>query len=671
MRDSSPRSDGPHDTGKLREAIEVANVPTLLMVLVQLTGDHSWLAEQYQPTRARGLEDNDTGGLPDEVQRQIREAALEAIVTWLEGEPPALFEASDDLLIEMMTVCMGEDVPADYAPIIRDEIELAHRRAVGEAPAPGHRFDIPRHIGEHGGHGPDMPPPGMTALIIGAGVSGLGAAAHLDQVGVEYRIIEKNDTVGGVWLENRYPGCGVDTPSHLYTFSFAPNDWVHYFALRDEIAEYIESLADDFGIRPRIRFGTEALSAEYSEEMQRWTVRARNRDGVVEEFSADLLITAVGAFNKPRIPDVEGRDLFEGIAVHTARWPEEGIDLAGKRVAVIGNGASAMQVVPEIADTVGRLFVYQRSPQWAVPFEKFRKRIPDGVRYLLETVPYYYAWYRLRLGWAYNDKIHPSLQKDPSWPHPERSLNATNDGHRQYFTRHIVHELGDRQDLLEQVLPDYPPYGKRILLDNGWFRTLTKENVELISQGVTEITAGGVVDQDGREIDVDVIIWATGFDVVHFLAPIAVHGRGGKSLHDVWDGDDARAYLGAMVPGYPNFFCLYGPNTQFGHGGSLITVLERQIQYVMDVLDYMRAEGIGAIEVRKDVFDRYNERVDAAHEQMVWTHPGMSTYYRNSKGRVVVNNPFKIVDYWNWTRHMDESDFVTEPRLGAQALTMG
>ncbi|MDX6286692.1 MAG: 4-hydroxyacetophenone monooxygenase [Frankiales bacterium] len=658
-----------HDVKQLRDAVAVANVPTLLMVLVQLTGELSWLAEDYRPTRARGLEDNDTGGLADEVQEQIRDAAFEAILAWREGQPPALLDASDELIIEMMTICMGEVVPLDYAPIIKEEIELAHRRAVGQAPAPGHRFDTPRHIGEHGGHGPDMPPAAMTALIIGAGVSGLGAAAHLDQVGIAYTIVDKGENVGGVWQENRYPGCGVDTPSHLYTFSFAPNDWKHYFALRDEIAAYIEGLADDFGIRPRIRFRTEALSADYSEETQRWTVQLRTPDGAIEEVSADLLITAVGAFNKPKMPNVKGAEKFKGAAAHTARWPKEEIELAGKRVAVIGNGASAMQVVPEIAKTVEKLFVFTRSSQWAVPFEKFRKEIPQGVRYLLDTVPYYYAWYRLRLGWAYNDKIHPSLQKDPTWPHPERSLNSINDGHRQFFTRHIVHELGDRQDLLDDVLPTYPPYGKRILLDNGWFRTLAMPHVELINTGVKEITEKGLIAGDGREIEVDVIIYATGFDVVHFLAPMEVRGRAGQALHDVWDGDDARAYLGAMVPGFPNFFCLYGPNTQFGHGGSLITVLERQIQYVMDVIDYMRVARLGAIEVKEEVFTNYNERVDAAHENMVWTHPGMDTYYRNSKGRVVVNNPFKIVDYWHMTRNMDSTEFVTEPDVRAAAPT--
>lgn len=635
----------PADDDAWREAVAIANIPTLLVVLVQMTGDRRWLEDPYRPTRTKGLGDNDDGGLPERLQDQIRDAALAAIREWRAGKPLAIPAPSADLLVEMMSVSLGETVPPEYAPMIAHELGVADERRAASAGADA-----------------AGPPPGFGVLIVGAGVSGLCAAIRLQAAGVAYTIVERNETVGGTWLENRYPGCGVDVPSHLYTFSFAPNDWSQYFALREELHEYFERVASDFGVTERIRFRTEVTAARYDEAAQGWAVDVVNPDGSKETLRADVVISAVGAFNKPRLPDVRGAGSFEGPSAHTARWPEEGIDVEGKRVAVVGNGASAMQLVPAIADAAGSIVVFQRSPQWAAPFEKFRTPVPEPVKFLLRALPLYHAWYRLRLGWAFNDKIWPALQKDPTWPHPERAVNAINDGHRRYFTRHIVSELGDRQDLLEKVLPDFPPFGKRMLLDNGWFRTIARDHVELVAESVAEVRADRVVTTSGAEHEADVLVWATGFDVVRFLAPMEIVGRSGRALQEAWDGDDARAYLGTAVPDFPNFFCLYGPNTQFGHGGSLITVMERQTHYVMSVLSQMFARGVGSVEVRQDVHDRYNEKVDEAHENMVWTHPGMDTYYRNSKGRVVVNNPFKIVDYWEMTEAADLGDYRTEAR---------
>ena len=316
-----------------------------------------------------------------------------------------------------------------------------------------------------------------------------------------------------------------------------------------------------------------------------------------------------------------------------------------------------MQLVPAIAEQVDQLFVFQRSPHWASAFEKFQVEVPEPIKFLIREMPLYYVWYRLRLSWAFNDKSYAALQKDPNWPHPDRSLNAINEGHRNMMVRYIEEQLGDRTDLLASVVPSYPPFGKRLLLDNGWYRTLRRDNVHLIADPVVAVHPHHVTTATGQEIAVDVIIWAIGFDVVHFLAPMEIRGRLGTTIHEEWNGDDARAFLGTAVPGFPNFFCLYGPNTQFGHGGSLIFVVERQIHYVMSVLETMLTSGADAVEVRRESHDAYNAKVDAAHEQMVWTHKGMDTYYRNSRGRVVVNNPFRIVDVWNMTQAADPSDY--------------
>jgi 4-hydroxyacetophenone monooxygenase len=631
---------------RLAEGIAAANVPTLLMVLVQLTGERRWLEDPYRPRRAKGMGDNDSGGLPAALQLEVREAALGAIEAWRAGRPVAIAHPSPDLLVEMLSFAMGESVPPEYGPMIAEQLgELP-----GIEPHPDVVTDTPLVV-----------PDGFRVLVIGAGISGMCAAVNLQRAGIPYEIIEKNHDVGGTWSENRYPGAGVDTPNHLYSFSFASFDWSQYFSLRDELYAYLQHVADEFDLRRSIRFDTAVESVVYDESAQGWTITVRTADGRREVVTANVVISGIGIFNPLKFPDIEGLDTFAGTTVHTAQWPVD-LDLSGKRVAIIGNGASAMQVAPEIQRSVASLTIFQRAPQWAAPFEQFRTPVPEAIRSLLRDVPLYRGWYRVRLGWTFNDRVHPALQKDPTWEHPERSLNATNDGHREFFTRYIRSQLGERTDLLDQVVPSYPPFGKRMLMDNGWYRMLTNEHVHLVSDSISRIEADRIVTDDGGEHRVDVLVLATGFDVIHFLTTFETRGRGGRTLTEVWDGDDAKAYLGLTVPGFPNFFSLYGPNTQTGHGGSLIFVVEMQMHYVMQVLRTMLSENIGAIEVRNDVHDAYNDEIDLAHEQMVWTHPGMQTYYRNARGRVVVNYPHRNVDLFEATRHVDLADYELEPR---------
>jgi 4-hydroxyacetophenone monooxygenase len=635
------------DEVRFAEAVESANVPTLLMVLVQLTGDLQWLEEPYRPRKARGLSDNESGGLAEDVQAEVRAASLQAIINWRNGASVVVPKPSVDLLIKMMGVAMGEEIPPEYAPMIAGELGLDD--------------DVQTAARGNGGTVPE----GFRAIIIGGGISGICAAIRLQQAGVDYIIIERNDDVGGVWLENTYPGAAVDTPSHLYAFSFAPNDWGKYFESQPSILAYLRKVADDFNVRSNVRFSTEVLRADYNEASSTWSVQVQAKGdeagNSAETLTANIVISAVGAFNKPKTPYIKGAETFEGPHFHTANWPAD-LDLTGKRVAVVGNGASAMQVVPAIADQVESLLVFQHSPQWAGPFEKFKQPVPDAVRFLIANVPLYYSWYRARMAWIFNDRLYTSLQKDPDWPHPERSLNAINDAHRRQLTNYITEELGDRTDLLEKVLPTYPPFGKRMLLDNRWFRTITRSHVTVETSRLEEVRPHSVVAGSGEEYEVDVVVWATGFDVVRFLVPIEIVGRDGVRLHDAWANDDAKAFLGTAIPNFPNFFVLYGPNTQFGHGGSLITVMERQVHYLMTVLAQMFAKNVAALEVRANVHEDYNARIDEAHERMVWTHKGMDTYYRNARGRVVVNNPFRMQEFWQLTDRANLDDFVATPR---------
>lgn len=627
---------------QFEEAVAIANIPTLLMVLVQLTGDERWLEAPFRPVRVRGMSDNDSGGLTEAAQSEVREAALKAILAWRAGRPVALPEPAPAMLVRMLSVAMAENVPSEYGSFTAAQL--------GQIPL----------LNPSGIDVPD----GFHVIIIGAGVSGLCAAINLDAAGIKHTIFEKNSTVGGVWWQNSYPGAGVDTPNHLYSFSFATYDWSKYFALRDELHDYLEQVSVKFDVRKDIRFDTQVNSAVYHAADQHWVVAVQTADGCIETHTANVVISAVGAFNPPVYPDIEGADSFEGESWHTAHWPQ-GADISGKKVAIIGNGATCMQIGPEIQHDVESLTIFQQSNHWAAPFEQFRREVPKPIRFLLSEVPLYQTWYRVRLGWTFNDRIHSALQRDPDWVHPERSLNAQNDAHRAYFTDYVKNELGDRvDDLLDKVLPTYPPFGKRMLMDNGWYRMLTNPKVQLVDDRVTRIASDRLITEDGSEYEADVLVYATGFNVLRFIDSFNVIGRSGRTLREVWEDDNAKAYMGTVVPDFPNFFTLYGPNLQPGHGGSLIFVVEMQVNYIMDVLRKMATNKLGAVECRQDVHDRYNDSVDRAHEDMVWTHPGMQTYYRNERGRIVVNSPWRNVDFFAMTREANLVEYQTEPLRG-------
>ena len=635
--------------GELRSAVAVGNVPTLLMVLFQLTGDSAWLEEPYLPTRTRGLDLHDSGGLDEGAQARVRAAAADALLAWSSGRPAAVPDPDLALLRRMMSVCMGEDVAVDFPPMLAEDMGFAREPR---------RTPTTRN------------PNQLSAVIVGCGVSGLLASVKLSQAGIPHTILEKNDNLGGTWLNNRYPGCGVDTPSYLYTLSFFPNNWSTYFARRDDIWKYFLDAARAHDVQRHVEFGVEVLSAQYQGDAQGWLVTARDRHGKTTEYRAAVVISAVGLLNVPFTPEIDGADEFKGTIVHSAEWPED-LDIDSKRVAVIGAGASAMQIVPATVDKVAEMTIYQRTPQWIAPAATYYDAVPDGVHWLMDKAPFYRAWYRFRLAWTFNDKTHPSLQVDPEWPHPERSLNAINEGHRTYFLRYLQDQLDGRPDLIEKSTPTYPPFGKRMLMDNGWFKALCRPHVTLVTDGIALITPTGIKTDTGEERPADVIVLATGFAARNMIGQFDVHGISGRTLRDAWGDEDAYAYLGVTVPGFPNFFIMYGPQTNGGHGGSYLQTGECQIRYIVDVLCSMIERDIATVDCRKDVCDEYNRRVDEAHDKMIWTHRGMETAYRNANGRVVVNSPWRLVDYWRMTHEANLDDYFCEPRPGTTLRATG
>lgn len=627
---------------ELAAIIKSANVPTLLMVIYQVTGDERWLQPEYKPTRSRGLSDHDSGGLSEPVQDEIRRAAAEAFFRLQEGESPAIEFPSTEQTSKMLSVCVGEKVDASYGAMFSQEFR--------------------RRLNPDDDSQPLAAPASFRVLIIGAGVSGIIAAQRLKRMGVDYLMVDKHAEPGGNWLDNPYPGAGVDTPSHLYSFSFAPYDWQKHFELRCELQNYFRHTFELIGARSHSCFNTEVTRAVYEETTASWVVQLRDSGGSVKTEHFQAVVSAVGSLNRPKLPSVDGLERFAGLSFHSSDWPQD-LDVTGKRVALIGSGASAMQIAPAIADQVDRLTIFQRTPPWVAPFEKFELDIDPDARYLLHNFPIYRTWYWLKLYWQLGDKVLDSLRKDPAWPHPERAINARNDGHRKFFTEYIRDELQGRPDLLDKVIPSYPPYGKRMLLDNGWYRALARSNVTLVPEAVDAATPRGVATSSGAEYEADILVWATGFEASRFVSSLDIIGRDGVSLREAWDEDNPRAYLGVTIPRFPNLFLLGGPNS-FPGSGSFMYFMEVQMRYISRLLQSMFVAGIPAIDVRQDSFDQYCDLVDQTAETTVWTHPGTNTFFRNARGRLVFVSPFRNVEYWT---RAEESGLADYHLLGAEA----
>jgi 4-hydroxyacetophenone monooxygenase len=631
------------DDSRRRDAVDQASVPTLLMCLAQITRDPRWLEDPFRPQRDISIFAEPTGGLSPQAQQAIRDGIRQVLDELADGRRTLPALPDDDTLHRMMNVCVGEHVPREYAVMAAEEMGFRDRGIAWSAPPAPERVAA------------------FRVLVIGAGFSGIAAGHRLKEMGIPFDVVEKLPDVGGVWLENDYPESGVDTPNHFYSFSWAPNlGWSSNYSKRDEVWAYQRKVFDEAGLRPHTEFMTEVVSMHWVEAAHAWDVVTRGPDGAERARRYRAVISAVGNLNRPKLASIPGLATFTGPWWHSARWRHD-VPLEGKEVAVIGTGASAMQFLRTLAARAKKVTIFQRSPQWARPPQDYHGTTSPESRWLLEHVPYYYAWYRFGLMWRFGDGLLPTVRRDPAWPHPERSMNHRNDRQREQLTEYMLHELEGRPDLVEKCLPHYPPYGKRILIDNGWFQALKRPNVELVTEAVDRIEGTDLITPSGARHRTDAIVLATGFEAGKLLWPMDIRGRSGTPLKAVWGEDDPRAYLGLTVPDYPNLFVMSGPNTGLAHGGSVIFVAECQVRYITAMLREMIERGIDAVEVERARHDAFNERVDAEHAELVWSHPGMNNWYRNAKGRVFIPMPFRLVDYWQMTHAPRLDDYLTVP----------
>ena len=627
------------DRAHLRAALGASDVAPLLMVLVHLGGDPAWL-DRVQPYIKGPWSFHEDA--PEALKAELREAVVDLLADYAASGRALPVTPPMDLLPRMLDVCTGQHVPPEYYPLVLEEMDLED----SDPKTVRWREPPPRRALEH-----------FHVLVIGAGFSGVAMGIKMKEAGIPFTIIEKNDSVGGTWYENSYPGCGVDTANHFYSYSFSNNhDWDHFFAKRDEIYAYIKRNAEAQRIGDHIRFREEATSVVWDEAAALWRVETRNAEGKLQELSANVVVSAVGQLNRPQLPNIPGLDAFEGPAFHTARWNHEA-DIAGRRVGMIGTGASGMQVGPAIAAIVDNLTIFQRSPHWAMANPLYFETVTDDKKWILKNIPFYAKWFRFQLFWSSSDGFHGKLQIDPNWPDSKRSLNAENAEVRKQLEAHIASEVGGDPELIRKATPDYPPYGKRMLRDNHWYRMLVRPNVDLVDTQIDHIEKDAVVTTDGVRHEVDVLVLATGFQARRLLTPMHVEGRDGATIRDLWGEDDPRAHLGITVPKFPNLFLIYGPNTNLAHGGSAVFHSECQIRYIMQAIRELIETGAAALEVKEMPFWDYQDKVDAAHRGMVWSHPGVTSWYKNKQGRVTANSPWRLVDYRNLTETFEPSEY--------------
>jgi len=623
---------------ELQRVLEDAHLPSLLVALAQATGDESLLEPALRPDAA--FLAGPQGGYDEARIARAKALCLGALRRLRdEGVPP--LEAPDDATLRRWLGFLVGDIDLDaYLPLLLDELALDG----ADARAPRwHKDEL-------------APERDFTVAIIGAGMSGLAAALRLEQAGVPFVVLEKNEEVGGTWYENTYPGCRVDVPNHFYSYSFAQDaDWPQLFSTQEVLLDYFRRVADELDLRRHVRFRHEVREAVFDEASGSWTLSVDGPDGS-EQLTVQAVVCAVGQLNRPHLPDIEGMAEFEGPSFHSAEWRHD-VPLAGRRVVVIGTGASACQLIPPVADEAAELTVFQRTPPWLLPTPEYHDRVPDGLHWLYRHVPFYAQWYRFWLFWTGSEGLLATVDVDPDWPHPERSVSGANDLVREMLTEYLREQCGDDEELFRKLLPAYPPFSKRFVRDTGiWPATFRREHVHLETSGIERITAHGVRTRDGREIPADVIVYGTGFRASQFLVPMKVTGRGGRDLHEQWQGD-ARAYLGIVVPGFPNFFLCYGPNTNIVVNGSIIFFSECEVDYVLACLRLLLEGGHEAMDCRPEVHDAYNRRIDAANDQRAWGAARVNTWYRNARGRISQNWPFGLLEYWRQTRTPDPGDY--------------
>jgi 4-hydroxyacetophenone monooxygenase len=629
---------------EIRDAIEFADPMVLRGLLYQLTGD-----ESLASIRLESMDGGRKYAVPGIAEASdvelIKAKAVAYLKSYRDAGAGAIEFGVAERLQRSLGFTAGVEMPNEDLEQWREELGLDPWARgldwqIQPAPSVLEEFEV---------------------VVIGAGMGGLNAAVQLKHAGIKYTLFEKDAEVGGTWYENHYPGARLDTESRSYTHLYGA--YFGYAARFNEWAEnerYFNWVADAFELREDIAFNTEVISLIWDDEASNWVVTTEGPHGR-RVSRANAVISAVGILNRPTIPEIVGATDFKGQTWHTARWPE-GRDLNGKKVAVIGSACTAYQMVPELALDVEHLYLFQRTPQWQFPVGDYRSQFAPQVTWLDRNFPYYVNFLRFRVCSLTVYALGGTLDIDPDFKDPHSPSLVVKEK-RDECIAFLERKFESRPDLLEKMIPAHPPYTARpVVVDEGYgiADALLRDNVTLVTDGIEQMNETGIVSNDGSHYDVDVIVYATGFKPNENLWPMEVRGRDGLRVEELWAKTGPQAYLGAMVPDFPNFFMIFGPNTA---GGLPIAASEELItRYALECLERLISDGgKGSIEVTEEAYRSYNEETDRRNEKKVWSDPRATSgyYYLREFGRSA-RCPYDGTELWQFLRHPNFDELIVK-----------
>ncbi len=621
------------------DAVKYADPMVLRGLLYQLTGDES-VADTRLTESSAMIFETVTVSDPDDLEL-LRSRAAAFLKSHRDQGAPDIPCGKPDRLPRSLGLTAGVDIPPSELELWVEQLALDPwaRGLVWHEPPPEEDLEE------------------FTVAVIGAGMGGLNAAVQLQHAGIPYFVIEKNADVGGTWYENRYPGARVDSTSRTYTHLYGVDfGYPNAFCPQSENMRYFSWVAEEFDLRRDITFDTEVRSIVWDEAAGVWEITAEGPAGL-DIRRANAVIASVGFLSRPQMPDIEGMDRFEGPSFHTARWPAD-LDLAGKRVAVIGTGATGYQMTPELAKLAEHTLLFQRTPNWCFDTPGYLDELPPQVNWLDRCFPYMTNFMRLRLSWLAGPRnAQQVLRIDPGFSDPH-ARSARNKKVLEQRLEFIRSKLAGHPDLIEKMTPVAPPYSARpIIVDSSdcIYDTLLRDDVTLVTDGIRRITPEGIEVEGGVEHPVDVIVYATGFKANDFLWPMEIRGRGGQRAEELWEKDGARAYLGTMLPGFPNLFMIYGPNTNNFGGLQIVDLEELVTRFALQCIGELITSGKKTIDVSLDAYWRYNAEVDRDEALMIYKDPRAHNYYTNASGRSATNCPIDVRRIWTWLRDPSQS----------------
>jgi len=616
------------DDAFIRRAVELADLNAVRVALYQQTHD----PQIYELPMAAQL---------DDAQREL---LISKTVDWLKDHASSEMPAEPDEaeLRTLMNLATKEEMP---------DLEFNARRDLASFK------DYPWTASWTNGK-PALPE-NFRVAIVGSGFSGLAAAVQMELLGIPYVVLERRPEPGGTWTINRYPDVRVDTISITYEFSFEKRyPWTEYFGRGHEVREYLQYISKKYGVLANTLFDRDLQKATFNPDSDTWTLQIGTPDGT-ETMEVNAVINAMGTFANPNFPSFEGMDSFEGQIIHPARWPEDW-DATGKRVAVIGNGSTGVQIVRPVSQVAEHVDVYQRTPQWISPRALYGDPVEPEIRWLQDNFPGYWNWWRY-MAIAGLFQTHGFILPDEEWQAKGGTWNAMSDGLRDTLIAYIKDQVKGDQELIDKLIPDYAPFSRRPVVDNGWYESLTRDNVELVTSPIVRITPTGIETEDGKIHPVDTIITATGFEVAKYVWPADYLGKDGQSIHDFWSKDGPRAYISMMVPNYPNMWMLYGPNSQPLSGGTGLPIwYVIWAAYAAQCMVKMIEQGKRRVEVKQDAYERYNEALDAEASKTILMQKigGIDhNYYINHEhNRMQVNAPWYGPEYHRMCTEVEWDD---------------